>query len=60
VSVEDSSAVRRVRAASTGQTIVVGTYAALLDRPPTRVRRFYHNPFVNRMWPEVAVFVYDH
>jgi hypothetical protein len=60
LSVEDSADVRRLRRADTGRTLVVGTYADLLDREPTATRRFYHNPHVNRMWPEVTVYVYDH
>jgi hypothetical protein len=59
-SVEDSADVRRLRRADTGTTLVVGTYASLLDRPPARVRRFFHNPHVNRMWSEVTVSVYEH
>ena len=59
-SIEDSSDVRRLRRAATGTTLVVGTYASLLDRVPTRVERFYHNPHVNRMWSEVTVYVYEH
>ncbi|WP_258096219.1 hypothetical protein [Salinibacter sp. 10B] len=60
LSVEDSSDVRRARRAEQGRTIVVGTYAALPDRTPTRTKRFYHNPHVNRMWPKVTVSVYEH
>jgi len=60
LSVEDSSDVRRLREAETGRTLVVGTYASLLDRSPTRTRTFYHNPHVNRMWPEVTVYVYEY
>ena len=60
LSIEDSSDVRRLRGAETGRTLIVGTYASLLDRPPTRTRTFYHNPHVNRMWPEVTVYVYEH
>jgi len=60
LSVDDSADVRRLRQAERGRTLVVGTYAALLDREPTATQRFYHNPHVNRMWPEVTVYVYDH
>ena len=59
-SIEDSSDVHRLREAETGRTLVVGTYASLLDEAPTRTRTFYHNPHVNRMWPKVTVYVYDH
>ncbi|WP_263818306.1 hypothetical protein [Salinibacter sp.] len=51
---------RRLREAEAGRTLVVGTYASLLDRAPARTRTFYHNPHVNRMWPKVTVYVYDH
>ena len=60
LSVEDSADVRRLRRADAGQTLVVGTYASLLEVPPDAVHRFYHNPHVNRMWPEVTVYVYEH
>jgi hypothetical protein len=60
LSIEDSSDVRRLRTADTGTTLVVGTYASLLDREPTRTNTFYHNPHVNRMWSEVTVYVYEH
>ena len=59
LSIEDSSDVRRLRTADTGTTLVVGTYASLLDRAPTRTKTFYHNPHVNRMWPKVTVYVYE-
>ncbi len=59
-SIEDSSDVRRLREAETGRTLVVGTYAPLLDEAPAHTRTFYHNPHVNRMWPKVTVYVYDH
>ncbi|MFB6230182.1 MAG: hypothetical protein ABEL04_03410 [Salinibacter sp.] len=60
LSIEDSTDVRRLRHAEQGRTLVVGTYASLLNRPPTRTRTFYHNPHVNRMWPKVTVYVYEH
>jgi len=60
LSIEDSSDVRRLQKAETGRTLVVGTYASLLGRAPTRTRTFYHNPHVNRMWPEVTVYVYEY
>ncbi|MFP4227311.1 MAG: hypothetical protein ACLFTE_00620 [Salinivenus sp.] len=59
-SVRDSSDLRRLRRTTTGRTLVVGTDPSLLDRSPTRVHTFYHNPYVNRMWPKVNVYVYDH
>jgi len=59
-SIEDSSDVHRLREAETGRTLVVGTYASLLDEAPAYTRTFYHNPHVNRMWPKVTVYVYDH
>ncbi len=59
-SVEDSTDVRRLGEMEAGQTLVVGTYASLLNQAPTRTRTFYHNPHVNRMWPNVTVYVYDH
>ncbi len=60
LSIEDSSDVRRLRGAETGRTLVVGTYASLLERSPSSTHTFYHNPHVNRMWPEVTVYVYEY
>ncbi|WP_263785206.1 hypothetical protein [Salinibacter grassmerensis] len=60
LSIEDSSDVRRLRETEAGRTLVVGTYASLIDQAPTRTRTFYHNPHVNRMWPKVTVYVYEH
>ena len=60
LSVDDSSDVHRLRHADTGRTLVIGTYASLLGRSPTRTRTFYHNPHVNRMWPTVTVYVYEY
>lgn len=59
LSIEDSSEVRRLQEAEAGRTLVVGTYASLLDRSPSNTRTFYHNPHVNRMWPKVTVYVYN-
>jgi uncharacterized SAM-binding protein YcdF (DUF218 family) len=59
-SVENPAAVRRLRRTEAGTTLVVGTYSSLFDRPPTRTKRFYHNPHVNRMWSEVSIYVYEH
>jgi len=61
VSVEDSARVRDLRSpdAPARTTYVVGTYSSLLERPADTAHTFYHNPFVNRMWPEVTVYVYD-
>ena len=30
----------------------------LPDREPKAVRTFYHNPYVNRLWPELTVYEY--
>ena len=35
---------------------VVGS--PLADRTPVLARTFYHNPYVNRMWPELTVYEY--
>lgn len=60
LSIEDSSEVRLLRESKTGRTLVVGTYASLLHRSPDHAHTFYHNPHVNRMWPEVTVYVYEY
>lgn len=58
-SVEDPADVQRLRA-SVGRrpVMVVGVFPGLLDAVPARVDTFYHNPYINRMWPEVTVYHY--
>ena len=36
--------------------VVIGS--PLQDRVPKTKKTFYHNPYVNRMWPELSVFEY--
>ena len=36
--------------------VVIGS--PLPNRLPKTEKRFYHNPYVNRMWPEIPLFVY--
>lgn len=36
--------------------VVIGS--ALPNRLPKTEKRFYHNPYVNRMWSEIPLFVY--
>ena len=36
--------------------VVIGS--PLPNRVPKTEKRFYHNPYVNRMWPEIPLFVY--
>ena len=38
------------------QLTVVGS--PLANRTPVLARTFYHNPYVNRMWPELTVYEY--
>lgn len=47
------------RAAGTAPLIVVGTYPQLLQAAPDQRHVFYHNPYVNRMWSEIEVQVYN-
>lgn len=60
LSVDDAKDRERLRRLK-GDTpvLIVGTYPELLSKPPDRVRTFYHNPYVNRMWPEVEVYAYE-
>lgn len=58
LSITDTTAIRRALQDSTERTVVVGTYPGLVRRTPVRDTTFYHNPFVNRMWPDVTVRVY--
>ena len=39
--------------------IVVGSDPAAWGAQPEEVRTFFHNPYVNRMWSEIAVFEYQ-
>ena len=40
----------------TSGLVVIGS--PLQDRTPKTKKTFYHNPYVNRMWPELSVFEY--
>lgn len=42
-----------------GPLFTVGDLRWALGREPDRSRAFFHNPYVNRMWAEVPVHVYD-
>lgn len=42
-----------------GKLLVVGRFPELMPPNPARADTFYHNPYVNRMWPEVEVYVYE-
>ena len=38
------------------ELVVIGS--PLQDRVPKATKTFYHNPYVNRMWPQLAVYEY--
>jgi hypothetical protein len=57
ISIADTSAVRQA-VHHAQKTLVIGTYPGLIDEAPDRDSTFYHNPFVNRMWPDITVRVY--
>ena len=40
----------------TAELVVIGS--PLQDRVPKATKTFYHNPYVNRMWPELTVYEY--
>ena len=40
----------------TSELVAIGS--PLQDRVPKTKKTFYHNPYVNRMWPELSVFEY--
>ena len=46
-------------AADSVRTVVVGRFPDLPAANPAVSDTFYHNPYVNRMWPEVQVHIYD-
>lgn len=59
-SMEDSADWARLRrAASHRLTVVISENRPFTQPRPTRVDSFYHNPYVNRMWPQVQVYTYE-
>ena len=40
----------------TAELVVIGS--PLRGRVPKATKTFYHNPHVNRMWPELTVYEY--
>lgn len=58
-SVRDSTERRRARALlDRGTTIYVGTRPPAAWPEPSRADTFYHNPYVNRMWARIPVYVF--
>ena len=39
------------------QAVIVGWYHSLVHNRPDSILRFYHNPYVNSVWPEVPVSI---
>ena len=56
LSVESPEDLRAVDPDAGGDLVVIGS--PLPDREPKAVRTFYHNPYVNRLWPELTVYEY--
>jgi hypothetical protein len=47
-------------AARDGARIVsVGDYRSIVARPVVRMRPYYHNPYVNRIWPRIELYRYS-
>lgn len=40
-------------------TVLIGEHLPAGLPTPTRIDTFYHNPYVNRMWPTVKLYEYD-
>jgi hypothetical protein len=59
IPIDDTAAVHDAVTAGEGQTVVVGSYPQTIEAAPSWERRFYHNPFVNRMWSDVTVHMYE-
>jgi hypothetical protein len=59
IPIDDTAAVRQAVTAGEGRTVVVGSYPQTIEAAPSREVRFYHNPFVNRMWSDVTVHIYE-
>ncbi len=47
----------RLRPAA-GRVVSVGDYRDSIPFPAAGVRRFYHNPYVNRIWPQIELYDY--
>ena len=56
IPVESPEDLRAIDPAVGGDLIAIGS--PLPDREPKAVRTFYHNPYVNRLWPELTVYEY--
>ena len=56
IPVESPEDLRAIDPAAAGELVVIGS--PLPDREPKAVRTFYHNPYVNRLWPELVVYEY--
>ncbi len=56
ISVESPEDLRAIDPAAAGDLVVIGS--PLPDREPKAVRTFYHNPYVNRLWPELTLHEY--
>ena len=57
-SVEDAGVRDSIRTAAPGTLLTVGDYRSLIERPHRSVRRLFHNPYVNRVWPVLEVYEY--
>lgn len=56
IPVESPEDLRAIDPAAGGDLIAIGS--PLPDREPRAVRTFYHNPYVNRLWPELTLYEY--
>ena len=57
IPIEDPEDLRALDATGGGDGLVV-IGSPLPDREPEAVRTFYHNPYVNRLWPELTLYEY--
>ena len=56
VPVRSPEDLRAIDPAGGGELVVIGS--PMPDRKAKAVRTFYHNPYVNRLWPELTVYEY--
>lgn len=60
LSLRDSTErLRAHRLIDRGTTVVVGENVPRRWPEPARADTFYHNPYVNRMWPRISVYLYQ-
>ena len=58
IQADDQAAMALLNSAPEAGFPIVSIGMPLENRIPETESTFYHNPFVNRMWPEIPLYVY--